>query len=191
MAVAAHSVEIPAQLGPAQQAEQKRHHQQGDNHAHLHIGGDILAQFVVSAQPWDKNTGFLYGQKALIGHPNRLFADHGRHTFGKEHARQRDNKGLNPQMGHQEALDHAKGQANAQTNKDHSQHTSALAFQVHRAGHAHQTGNRAHTDVNAAGNHDDAHTTGQDDEGGIVIQDVEEVLRFGKASAQKENGGQI
>ena len=38
------------------------------------------------------------------------------HALGKEHTCQRDNKGLDAQVGHQEALDHAKGQTNPQTN---------------------------------------------------------------------------
>ena len=46
LVVAAHGVKAAAQLRPAQEAEEKHHRQQGNDHAHLHIGRDVLAQLI-------------------------------------------------------------------------------------------------------------------------------------------------
>ena len=94
-------------------------------------------------------------------------------------------------MGHQKALHHAEGQTDAQSNEDHGEDIAPLPLQVHRTGHAHQAGDSAHADVDAAGNHDHAHAAGENDEGGVVVQNVEEVLRLGEAAAQEKHGGQV
>ena len=94
-------------------------------------------------------------------------------------------------MGHQEALDHAEGQADAQADEDHREHIPALLLQVHRADHAHEAGDGAHADVDAASDHHQAHAAGEDDEGGVVVENVQEVLGLGEAAAQEEYGGQV
>ena len=191
LAAAAHSVETAAQLGPAQQAEEEYYRQQRDNNAHLHIGRDILAQLVGGTKAGYRNTNLLYRQKALVGHAHWFLTDNGCHALGKEHTCQRDNKGLDAQVGHQEALDHAKGQTNPQTNQNNRQDIAALPLQIYRAGHADQARDGSYADVDAAGNHHHAHAAGQDNQRGVVIQDIQEILRFGKTAAQKQYGGKI
>ena len=191
LAAAAHSVKAAAQLSPAQQAEEERNNQQRNDDAHLHIGRDVLAQLIGGAKAGDNDAGLLHRQEALVGHTHRLFADDGRHALGKEHTRQGDNKGLDAQVRHQEALDHAKSQADTQTDENDRQDTAALLLQVHRAGHTHQAGDCAHADVDAAGNHHQAHAASQNNEGGVIVEDIQKILGFGEAAAQEKDGGQI
>ena len=98
--VSAHGVKAAAQLRPAQKAEQEHDHQQGDDDAHLHIGRNVLAQLVVGSQAGNDDAGILHRQEARVGHPDGFLADDGGHAFGKEHARQGHNKGLDFQAGH-------------------------------------------------------------------------------------------
>ena len=94
-------------------------------------------------------------------------------------------------MGHQKALDHPVQKTDAQANQNDGEDVPPLLFQVYGAGHTDQAGDAAHADIDAAGNHDHAHTAGENDEGGVVVQNVEEVLRLGEAAAQEKHGRQV
>src|SRR5699024_7331325 len=113
------------------------------------------------------------------------------HALGKEHTGQGDDEGLDLQVGHQEALDHAEGQADTQSQEGGGDDAAALVVQVHSAAHTHQSGHGAHGNIDTAGDHDDAHAAGEDDQGGVLIEDVKQSLGLQEAGPQEDHGADV
>ena len=189
--IAAHRVEAAAQLRPAQQAEQDDDHHKGHHHADLHIGRHIDAQLIDRAHARDIQPRLLQRLEALVLHVELGGVDDGRHALGEEHARQRNDKGLDLQIGHQKSLYHAEQQADQQRQQQCGQNAAAVIVQMDGADHAHQRRHGAHRDIDAAGDHDDAHAAGEDDQRGILVEDVKERLRLQKAGAEEYHRAQI
>ena len=189
--VAAHRVEAAAQLAPLQQDKQQDHNQDGNHHPRFHIGRNVYSPFIDTAHAGDINPDGFQRLEPLVGHVKLGGVDNGCHALGKEHTGQGHNEGLNIQVSNQEALNQAKGNADAQRNEQSGKDAAALVVQVDGAAHTHQRRQRTNGNINAAGNHHDAHTAGQNDEGRVFIEDVEECLGLPEAGAQHHNSQNV
>ena len=56
-----------------------------------------------------------------------------------------------------------------------------MEIQIDRAAHAHERGERADGDVDAARDHDEAHAAGKNEQGRVFVEDIEEGLRLFEA----------
>ena len=122
------------------------------------------------------DSGTFQGREGLALYVEGGRVDNGGHASGEEHACQGHNKGLDLQISHQETLDQAVGQADAQGQHHGSRKAPALAVDQDRAAHADQGSHAADGNIDAAGDHDKAHAAAHDDQGRVLIEDVAEGL---------------
>ena len=104
LTVAAHCVESTAELRPFQQDKHNKDYQKRNDHADLYVRVHIFADLIDGTQTRNNDTGAFQSHKRLVLHIKRIAVDNGRHTAGKEHSRQRYDKGLDIQIGNQITL---------------------------------------------------------------------------------------
>ena len=191
LAVAAEGVEAAAEARPAQHHEGQDHEDERHGDADLHVGRGEVAGVVDRPEERDRDAGVLEGEERLVGHVEGLGVDDRGQAAGEEHARQRDDERLNLQIRHQEALDQAKGQADAERDGERRDGISALIVEVDRAAHGDEADDAADGDVDAAADHDDREADGRDDQGRVGVEDVEERLPPQKAAAEEQHGPDV
>ena len=191
VAVAADGVDASAELRPAEHHEQNCHDHQRDDDADLHIGRDIRAELIDRAHAGDIDARLLEGLEGLVFHVELRGVDDGRHALGEEHASEGDDEGLDLQIRDQKALHEAESRADAERKQDGRQDRAAMEIQIDRAAHAHERGERADGDVDAARDHDEAHAAGKNEQGRVFVEDIEEGLRLFEARAEEQYRAQI
>ena len=187
---------------PQEKEDQQHDHKRNDN-ADLHLRRNQHAFFVHRTKPFDLNA-FLENIHQILGSLLRVDAENGDHAAGKEHTRQGNDKGLNLQMRDQEALYRAEGQAD-QNRHNNRKHNSSGRCKVHRcdqafkqravenhdADHGDKCRYAADGNIDAAGDHDNRQSAGDNDQECIVVEHVEEHLRFLETAAPDQNSRHI
>ena len=88
-------------------------------------------------------------------------------------------------------LHEAEGRADAERKQDGRQDRAAMEIQIDRAAHAHERGERADGDVDAARDHDEAHAARENEQRCVFVENVKEGLRLFEAGAKKQHRAHI
>ena len=117
--VAAHGVNITAQTDVAQHQIDQNDHANGDDGANAETGRDHIAVLGGVAQEGEFKLGFDQLVKVGVGDLDGIDGEHCGQTAGKEHARERDDEGLDLHIADEEAMQRTEGQTDAERQKIH------------------------------------------------------------------------
>ena len=91
------------------------------------------------------------------------------HAPGEEHTRQRDDEGLDVEVGNECALHKSEGQADSDRDQHRYPDVTIRFIQVDGTAHGDQSYHTTDGDIDPAGDHDDGHTDRRDDQSRIRI----------------------
>ena len=181
LSITADRIKLTAEFGPFECKEKNSNNHQRNNNANLNISVDIISKFIDRTHAGYNNTSPFQSNKRFILYIERISIDNCRHTAGKEHTGQCNDKRLNLQIGDQKSLYKAKSKPDCERDYNRHEYISVMEVQIHRTAHTDKRGDTAYGNIDSLRDHNKAHAAGQNDQRRLCIQYIEKGLRFPEA----------